>query len=76
MSAYPLRPRRAGAVVLAMVVFLVMIMPALVAAADVFGFTPGRSFQALAAISSYVNFGHAVLTVFLVPYVWSAAEDP
>ncbi len=76
MSAYPLRPRRAGAVVLAMVVFLVMIMPALAAAADVFGFTPGRSFPALAAISSYVNFGHAVLTVFLVPYVWSAAEDP
>jgi len=56
MSAYPLRPRRAGVVVLAMVVFLVMISPALAAAADVFGFTPGRSFPALAAITSGTQF--------------------
>jgi hypothetical protein len=73
-------PNRAAVAALLIVVALLMISPALTAAAVLFD----RSFlqqleslfKTLAASYSYLNVGRVILTLVLIPGVWRAVENP
>jgi hypothetical protein len=73
-------PNRAAVAALLIVVALLMISPALTAAAVLFDRLPFQQaeslFKTLARSYSYLNVGRVILTLILIPGVWRAVENP